>query len=584
MTKHYTDERNVQIVISLLKAHGISQVVASPGTTNLTFVASIQQDPYFKIYSSVDERSAAYIACGLAEESGQPVVLTCTGATASRNYMSGLTEAFYRKLPVLAITSHRGDYAIGHLHDQQIDRRSVPNDIAMISVTVPLVKDANDENYCLIEASKAILALKRRGGGPAHINLFTSYSKCFDVKKLPPIRVINRLSVDDKLPDIKKGDRVAIFVGSHKAFTELETNTIDVFCECHNAVVFCDHTSGYKGKYRVDFALVCAQTYYRSSLINMDLLIHIGEVSGNAYGLGIHPKCVWRVSEDGEIRDTFKKLINVFEMSEFNFFTHYTDKEHQSHEYLKACEQEYEKTYSEIPELPFGNLWIAHTIHDQIPHGCNLHFGILNSLRSWNFFGLDSSIKTNCNVGGFGIDGGLSTLIGASIASPEKLCFGVFGDLAFFYDMNALGNRHVGNNLRIMVINNGRGTEFRLFNHPCAPFGDDADPYMAAAGHYGNKSPNLIKHYSEDLGFEYLSATDKQSFMDVKDVFLSSQMREKPVIFEVFTGSQDESDALLQITGFMGGEASRAGATIINTLRKCGGQPIIDVAKKILKK
>ena len=106
-TKHYTDERNVQIVISLLKQHGIHRVIASPGTTNMTFVGSIQNDPYFQIWSSVDERSAAYLACGMASETGEPVVLSCTGATASRNYMPGLTEAYYRKLPVLAITSHR---------------------------------------------------------------------------------------------------------------------------------------------------------------------------------------------------------------------------------------------------------------------------------------------------------------------------------------------------------------------------------------------------------------------------------------------------------------------------------------------
>ena len=85
--KYYTVERNVQIVIALLKANGIKRVIASPGTTNMTFVGSIQQDPFFEIYSSVDERSAAYLACGMAAETGEPVVLSCTGATASRNYM-----------------------------------------------------------------------------------------------------------------------------------------------------------------------------------------------------------------------------------------------------------------------------------------------------------------------------------------------------------------------------------------------------------------------------------------------------------------------------------------------------------------
>lgn len=80
MEQYYTDERNVQILISLLKEHGIKRVVASPGSTNVTFVGSIQQDPFFEIYSCVDERSAAYMACGMAAESCEPVALSCTGA------------------------------------------------------------------------------------------------------------------------------------------------------------------------------------------------------------------------------------------------------------------------------------------------------------------------------------------------------------------------------------------------------------------------------------------------------------------------------------------------------------------------
>ena len=105
MSKYYTDEKNAQIVIALLKAHGIRKVVASPGATNIPIVGSIQNDQFFDVYSSVDERSAAYLACGMAYASGEPVVLSCTGATASRNYMPGLTEAWYRKLPIIAIMS-----------------------------------------------------------------------------------------------------------------------------------------------------------------------------------------------------------------------------------------------------------------------------------------------------------------------------------------------------------------------------------------------------------------------------------------------------------------------------------------------
>ena len=296
--KFYTVERNVQIVIALLKAYGIRKVIASPGTTNMTFIGSIQKDPWFKLYSSVDERSAAYLACGMAAETGEPVVISCTGATASRNYMPGLTEAYYRKLPVLAITSHRGNDMIGHLLDQQIDRRSIPNDIAVCSVTIPLVKNSREEKNCEIEVNKAMLALKANGGGPVHINLYTEYNKDFSVKEIAPVRFINRYSPHDVLPNLPKVAKIGVNIGSHRNFTQEETFILDKFCATNNAVVFCDHTSGYLGKYKVFFHLLCCQKNFHTSLSQLDLMIHIGEVSGTFH---VNAKEVWRVSEDGEI-------------------------------------------------------------------------------------------------------------------------------------------------------------------------------------------------------------------------------------------------------------------------------------------
>ena len=144
MELRYTDEKAVLILVALLKANGIKRVIVSPGTTNFTFVGSIQHDDYFQLYSCVDERSAAYMACGMATETGEPIVITCTGATAPRDYLPGLTEAYYRKLPVLAVCGHRGMSAIGHLFDQQLDRRNEPADVANTQVWVPFVKDKED--------------------------------------------------------------------------------------------------------------------------------------------------------------------------------------------------------------------------------------------------------------------------------------------------------------------------------------------------------------------------------------------------------------------------------------------------------
>lgn len=547
---YYTSERAQQVILAQLKARGIRKVIASPGTTNITLVASMQHDPFFEMYSCVDERSAAYMACGLAEESGEPVVLSCTGATASRNYMPGLTEAFYRKLPVIAITSNQGEEKIGHLIPQNIDRRNVPNDICKISVNIPVICSSADEWNVHILVNKALLELTHNGGGPVHINLATTYSADFSIKELPKPRLIDRISSFSPMPSIVDG-RVAVFIGSHSAFDAQLEAALDAFCASHNAVVFCDHTSGYRGKYRVLYSLIGGQRNYTSNCMHPDLLVHLGEVSGDYYTLGLRPKEVWRVNEDGVIRDTFGTLRYVFEMPEISFFNRYTLEEVGSDSYLKECLEEYALAYEQLPDLPFSNIWIAKILAPSIPDNSVVHLGILNTLRSWNFFEMQKTVRSYCNVGGFGIDGDISALVGASLANPEKLYIGVLGDLAFFYDMNVLGNHHLPNNVRILLLNNGRGTEFRNYGHMGHMFGEDCDKYIAAAGHFGNKSKDLVRHYAEDLGFDYISADNKETFILRYERFISPYITSRPIIFEVFTDTVLESNAIEEIQNYL---------------------------------
>lgn len=581
--RFYSDERNVQIVISLLKAHGVKKVILSPGATNMTFVGSVQQDPFFEIYSCVDERSAVYIACGMAEESGEPVALSCTGATASRNYYSGLTEAFYRKLPIVAITSHQGTNRIGHLIPQNIDRRRLPKDIVKLSVEAPVIRCLDDENYCIVEVNKALLEIRHHGGGPVHINLFTTYSRNFNVKELPPVRVINRYTLSQDKPKLPFG-RIGICVGSHSKFSARLTRAIDLFCKNNNAVVFCDQTSGYHGEYKVQHALVISQLNYSSPNQKVDLIIHIGEVSGDYKGLNIYANEVWRVAEDGELRDTFGKLTKVFEMPEVDFFEYYSQSHNQDNTMLNSCIEEYDFIFSKLPEIPFGNIWIAKEISSRIPDGSSLHLGILNSLRSWNLFKTSNSVDVYSNVGGFGIDGCVSSLIGSSLVHTNRLYYGVVGDLAFFYDMNALGNRHIANNVRLLIINNGKGGEFRNYRHACAEFGEAAEPYMAASGHYGNQSDQLVRHYSESLGFRYLSANSKESFSAVVEEFLDPKIGKKSIVFEVFVDSQDDCESLKAISNCvvepLAYITNKAKDAIKHVVSKQG----IEVAKTIFKK
>lgn len=547
MESFYTTERNVQIMIYLMKMHGIKKVIVSPGTTNITLVASLQQDAWFEIYSAADERSAAYMACGLAAESGEPVALSCTGATASRNYIPGLTEAFYRKLPVLAITSTQHTGRIGQLAPQVIDRSNIQNDIAVFSADIPTIHNEEDEWACNVKINTALLALKHRGGGPVHINLTTTYCRDFSVRELPESRVIRRITINEKFPEIKK-PRVGIFVGSHKVWTERLTNAVEKFCEKYNAAVLCDHTSNYHGKYRVQYNLVASQYNHKEVTQKMELLIDMGEVSG-AY-MWLNPSKVWRVNSDGQIRDTFKKLEYLFDMDEVDFFEKYVEmgSENSSNtSYYNDCKEAYNYILNNIPELPFSNIWIAQNMSKMLPENSVLHLGILNSLRSWNFFEIHPTISCYCNTGGFGIDGIVSTLVGSSLANKCKVHFCIIGDLAFFYDLNAIGNHNVGNNIRILLINNGCGTEFKNYNHFAAKFGTDADEYMAARGHYGRQSSELVKHYAIDLGFEYFSARNKEEYLNNIERFVSQEIGDKPILFEVFTNSDEESDALNKI-------------------------------------
>ena len=544
MDKFYSAERNVQILVALLKAHGIRYVIASPGTTNINFVASVQFDPYFKVFSSVDERSAAYLACGIASESGEPVVLTCTGATASRNYISGLTEAHYRKLPILAVTSTQNPIKVGHLVPQVIDRSLQQADTVVESILLNMVRSKNEEWDCEIKANKALLALRRHGGGPVHINLETAYNQDFSLRELPPVRMISRIMPHDEFPELPKEGKICVYVGAHQPFSEQLTQAVDAFCASHNAVVFCDITSGYHGQYEFHPTLLASQFNWGKEPIRPNLMIHIGEVSGDYSMDTIVPDVLWRVSPDGELRDRFKRLTKVFEMEELTFFSHYAASDESRTDYLDTCRKFHQSALEALPEFPFSNVWIAQHSASKVPQGSTLHVGILNSLRCWNYFDMPKGVTTACNVGGFGIDGDVSTLIGASLVNPDRLCFAVVGDLAFFYDLNVLGNRHVGKNVRIMLINNGRGTEFHNSDHPASKFGEDGDTFMAAAGHFGNKSHDLVKHYAQDLGYTYLSATSKEEYLAACDTFFDSRQMDQPIVFEVFTDSDDESDAI----------------------------------------
>ena len=101
-----------------------------------------------------------------------------------------------------------------------------------------------------------------------------------------------------------------------------------------------------------------------------------------------------------------------------------------------------------------------------------------------------------------------------------------------------------------MLINNGLGQEFKYSSSLSGySLGDGADPYIAAKGHFAGQSREFLRHYAEDLGFEYLSASGKEEYLSNLERFTSPEMRERPMFFEIFTKSDDETKSLDLVRG-----------------------------------
>lgn len=584
MEQNYTVEKHTQILISLLKQHGVRKIVASPGATNVCLIGSLQSDPFFEIYSSVDERSAAYIAVGLAAESGEAVALSCTGSTASRNYIPGLTEAYYRKLPVLAITASQHLGHVGQYYSQVIDRSLPLADMVNESVTVDCVYTPEDEWQCALNVNKALIALRKDGGGPAHINLVTTYNRDFSCKELPKVKSITYISDKRAMPSLEGYKHIAILVGVHGKWSEELKSAVEDFCAAYNAVVVINHASNYTGEYGYNPDLINNMADYTPATDLADLVIYIGSVS--RYNSGMKEKEMWRVNPDGRIRDTEKKLAHVFQMEEADFFRYYADlkKGDKNNSYAIQWQTEYNDIIEKMPEVPFCNVWIAKTLSRLLPDTCVFHLSGSNTARAWNFFQIPKTVECYSNDGAMGIDGQVSALIGESLAAPNRLHFGAVGDLTFFYDMNSLGNRHIGNNLRLLVVNNGKGAEFKIYSHAAYAFGEAGDAYMAAAGHFGNKSSKLIRHYAEDLGYEYLTASTKEEFMESAKRFTVPEMTDRPMIFEVFTDSKLESDGIYAMNHIVSTTSGKAKSLAKDMIKSLAGEKGIATVKKILKK
>lgn len=265
-------------LIAILEKFKIKHIVASPGFQNSNFNRFLQSNDNFCCHSVVDERSAGYVALGIARETDSPVVLSCTGATASRNYLSALTEAYYSKVPIIAVTFFPYSNTKYNLAPQYIDRSVSQTDIKAVSIELPLIKNSDDITKCILLLNSALIVAKYKKM-PIHINCPCVIN--FDMTYDLPQDVWATKYIKNDLENLRQelhNKKLGIFIGEHSAFSELEEKAISNFAKIWNAPVYCDHTSQYHGENKILISQIANMKRFHS---HADIIIDIGRICGD---------------------------------------------------------------------------------------------------------------------------------------------------------------------------------------------------------------------------------------------------------------------------------------------------------------
>lgn len=579
--------RSVQILIDLLKQFEISDVVLSPGGSDIPLIHAIETDDYFRCYSVVDERSAAYFAMGVAQQKNKPAACVCTSGTAVCNYVPAITEAYYQSVPVLAITADKNPYYQGQLETQKIEQTKMFEGVVKKSVSLPVIHDDNDEWLCNRLVNEALLALTHHGEGPVQINIpIVGRTDLYNDEVLPrerKVEIVGLRAGEQRWKGFaqkaKEAKRIMVVVGQNVVFGDHEIKLLDELYQRTNCIFSVEHLSNLSCK-------GCVNTYPISEMRGFDALSrHTPDLVisfGNnlaAYNLKpflrLHFRKMenWLVNEGGLFRDAYKSLSNIFEMTVADFLESILKYLPENNPASGQYKAEWEKACAsiQIPEFEFSNLYVASRLAKVIPENSVLHLAILNSTRVMQFFPLAKGVKTYSNVGGLGIDGCLSTFAGQA-ASTEELSYLLIGDLSFFYDMNAAGLRDIGPNVRIILLNNCGGSEFHfmLGKKKISTLND----YISA------EHKNVAAGWAISVGYDYYCAQSKEELDRAMAVF--GEKSDRPLFLEVITDM--EMDAQITHEFYDSNASQSVKAKVKAKIKKMLSDDTVNRIRKVMKK
>lgn len=563
----FSNKKNVNILTSLLLEHGVEKAVVCPGSRNAPIVHNLNECESIECYPVTDERSAGFYAMGMAQATEKPVVVCVTSGSALLNLAPAVAEAYYQKVPIIVISADRPAAWIDQLDGQTLPQPDALGRFVKMAVTLPEPKDDEDSWYCNRLVNEVLLESVHNGNGPVHINVPISEPLFdFDVESLPKERAIVRFNLHDVAAKyiyyfsgpFCDAKRPMIIIGQGGKI-ELDDEYVDELARY--CVMINEPLSSVHGLTHFDEVL---HKIGNDADYMPDFIIYLGDmiVSKRVKKFLRQAKDAeqWRLDYNGKLQDTFMNLTGVVEgdptmvLNGLTFLTKaysaddYNDDRDPADYEEPECKMDaetvafhdrwmaalndaatrasdYEPAYSQMAAVKYFEQQLEDMEYDY-----QVHYANSTAVRLANIYA-DHFVW--CNRGVNGIEGSLSTAAGFSTAT-DKMVFCVIGDLSFFYDQNALWNRNLHGNLRIILLNNRCGGIFHQLR------GLDKSPArdtIVSACHNTEAQGICTQN---DVG--YIKATNMEE-MQIGMVTLLTVDTTRPMLLEVLTNVDEDEKA-----------------------------------------
>jgi 2-succinyl-5-enolpyruvyl-6-hydroxy-3-cyclohexene-1-carboxylate synthase len=544
-------------IAQLCSLKGIQQAILCPGSRSAPLTIAFAQHPKITARTTSDERSAAFVALGISQQTNMPAVLVCTSGSAAYNFAPAIAEAFFQQIPLIVFTADRPSEWVDQLDGQTIRQNNIYGNHVKKSFDLPQDYDHPDSQWQINRLiNEAINLAQEFPKGPVHINapfrepLYPSKGETItfskEVRVIDSTAAIHTLSEDSinrfqkKLAAYNK----VIVVGGQNDHDERLLKSIDKFCKNQNSPLIGDVISNLhsiKSVIRHADAFLGQASESIKKTLQPDLLITFGKsvISKQLkqFLRKYQPKEHWHIQSSGYVPDTFQKLSHIvplepqFFFDEFSTVKSYSDFETQKKKnYSKLWEVEEHRIERPVEDFfltpSLSELHLVRELIRSLPVRCNLHLANSMSVRYANIIGLaanNKGIHVFCNRGTSGIDGCTSTAVGHSLTSeiPNIL---ITGDVAFFYDRNAFWHNYSLPNLRVVVLNNHGGIIFSMIDGP----GNSSE----SAEYFVTNQKLTAKNLSTEFGFDYLKIDNLRKVKNSIEDFFEFSGRTKVLEIE----------------------------------------------------